>query len=89
MRRWDDLAQIDWGVDELNHWLWRCWDSLSLIPCEPNPALVEAGQAAVYPRYCDDSRYVEAQKRAQAARRGIWAKRGEHQTPWTWRRGQR
>ncbi|TCT17978.1 thermonuclease family protein [Thiobaca trueperi] len=51
-----------------------------------NLALVEAGQAAVYPRYCRESRYFEAQERARAARRGIWEQDGEHQTPWTWRR---
>ena len=54
-----------------------------------NLALVEAGKAAVYPRYCRDSRYFDAQARAQAVRRGIWAKAGKHQTPWTWRQGQR
>ena len=54
-----------------------------------NLALVEAGQAAVYPRYCRDSPYFDAQAQAKADRRGIWEKPGEHQTPWTWRRGQR
>lgn len=54
-----------------------------------NLALVEAGQAAVYPRYCRELRYFEAQERAKAARRGIWEQDGEQQTPWTWRQGRR
>ncbi|MCK7579936.1 MAG: thermonuclease family protein [Chromatiales bacterium] len=37
-----------------------------------NLALVEAGQAAVYPRYCRDSPYFDAQAQAKADRRGIW-----------------
>ena len=53
-----------------------------------NNALVEAGQAAVYPRYCRDSHYFDALAQAKADRRGIWEKTGEHQTPWTWRRTQ-
>lgn len=54
-----------------------------------NLALVEAGQAAVYPRYCKESRFFDAEKRAKADRRGIWEKEGEQQRPWDYRQGQR
>lgn len=50
-----------------------------------NLALVEAGQAAVYPAYCKESRFFAAQDRAKSAQRGIWEKPGEQQTPWTYR----
>ncbi|EGV16006.1 thermonuclease family protein [Thiocapsa marina] len=46
---------------------------------------VKQGQAAVYPRYCEESRFFRAEREARAARVGIWDKRGEHQTPWTFR----
>lgn len=46
---------------------------------------VRSGQAAVYERYCEDPRYFRAEREARAARRGIWRKRGEHQTPWIYR----
>lgn len=51
-----------------------------------NLAMVEAGQAAVYPRYCKEGRFFDAQKRAKAERRGIWEKEGEQQRPWEWRK---
>lgn len=54
-----------------------------------NLAMVMAGQAAVYPQYCDESRFFAAQKSAKAARRGIWAKPGLHQRPWEYRAKQR
>ena len=50
-----------------------------------NLAQVESGQAAVYPQYCDDSRFFKAEKRAKEGRLGIWEKRGLHQRPWEWR----
>ena len=51
-----------------------------------NLTLVEAGQAAVYHRYCADSRYRQAEASAKAAGLGIWRTPGEHQRPWEWRR---
>ena len=50
-----------------------------------NLAMVEAGQAAVYNRYCSDARYPPAERQAKAARLGIWAEPGLHQRPWEWR----
>ncbi len=47
---------------------------------------VISGNAAVYHRYCDDPRYERAEREAREAGRGIWARPGEHQTPWTYRR---
>jgi endonuclease YncB( thermonuclease family) len=46
---------------------------------------VRAGQAAVYAHYCTDGRYLRAQREAREARRGIWSRPGEQQTPWTFR----
>ena len=50
-----------------------------------NLAMVLAGQAAVYPRYCHNQAYYTAQQQAQSAQRGIWSQPGLQQTPWQWR----
>jgi len=50
-----------------------------------NLQMVLAGEAAVYPRYCADERYFQVQAVARAARSGIWARPGLHQTPWKFR----
>jgi Micrococcal nuclease (thermonuclease) homologs len=50
-----------------------------------NLDMVEAGQAAVYRQFCDDSRYLRTERAARAAKRGIWGRRGEHQQPWDYR----
>lgn len=54
---------------------------------EPSPglALVAAGGAAVYPRYCTDPAYFAAEATARAAGLGIWSTAGLQQTPWIWR----
>lgn len=49
-----------------------------------NFAVVEAGQAVVYDRYCSDVRYP-AEKRVRQAGRGVWAEPGLQQQPWEWR----
>ncbi|NEV61019.1 thermonuclease family protein [Thiorhodococcus minor] len=46
---------------------------------------VRSGQAAVYHRYCDDPRYFRAERQAREAKRGVWRRRGLHQTPWEYR----
>jgi endonuclease YncB( thermonuclease family) len=46
---------------------------------------VEQGQAAVYSRYCEESRFFRAERKARAASVGIWATPGDQQTPWTFR----
>jgi endonuclease YncB( thermonuclease family) len=46
---------------------------------------VEAGQAAVYERYCMDGRFRRAERKARDARLGIWSRPGVQQTPWTFR----
>ena len=46
---------------------------------------VKQGQAAVYPRFCEESRFFRAERKARAASVGIWATPGDHQTPWTFR----
>lgn len=47
---------------------------------------VHAGQAAVYPKYCTDPVFYQAQEDAKAYRRGIWQEDGEQQAPWDWRK---
>ena len=48
--------------------------------------MVTAGQAAVYPKYCQEDRYYWVQEVAKSARRGIWDKPGTHQAPWRYRK---
>ncbi len=50
-----------------------------------NLALVTAGQAAVYRRYCRDAAFYAAEEDARQQRRGIWARPGRHQRPWEYR----
>ncbi|MEA3642432.1 MAG: thermonuclease family protein [Lamprobacter sp.] len=50
-----------------------------------NRAMVEAGQAAVYQRYCPDPSDRQAEAGAKAARIGIWSQPGDHQRPRDWR----
>jgi endonuclease YncB( thermonuclease family) len=51
-----------------------------------NLEMVEAGQAAVYPRYCKDPAFYAAERRTREARLGIWEKEGAQQRPWEVRR---
>lgn len=44
--------------------------------------LVRGGHVAVYPRYCTDPLYLEAEALAKAAHLGIWSQDGDQQTPW-------
>ena len=47
--------------------------------------LVRGGHVAVYPRYCTDPLYLEAEALAKAAHLGIWSMDGDQQTPWEFR----
>jgi hypothetical protein len=47
-----------------------------------NALMVESGMALAYRRYSE--RYVAAEERARAARRGLWE--AEFDPPWAWRR---
>jgi endonuclease YncB( thermonuclease family) len=51
-----------------------------------NLAMVMAGQAAVYARYCDIPEYATSEQQARGYRIGIWSKPGLQQRPWQWRR---
>lgn len=51
-----------------------------------NLAMVRSGHAAVYRRYCQDRRFAAAEEQARAQRLGIWARPGQHQRPWDYRR---
>lgn len=50
---------------------------------------VQSGWAAVYPKYCAEPVYYQAQEDAERARRGIWQVDGQQQRPWDWRRTNR
>jgi endonuclease YncB( thermonuclease family) len=51
-----------------------------------NRAMVAAGQAAVYRRYCCAYRsYRQAEASARTSGLGIWRTQGEHQRPWDYR----
>ena len=54
-----------------------------------NVALVRAGQAAVYNKYCRTPKYKTAERRAKRAKLGIWSQHGLHQNPWEWRKQNR
>ena len=47
-----------------------------------NLAMVQAGMAAVYPKYCSERRFFAAQQAAKLAAVGIWSRPGLHQRPW-------
>ena len=51
-----------------------------------NLAMVEAGWAAMYPRYCKDPAFYAVERRAREAGRGIWEREGAQQRPWEVRR---
>jgi endonuclease YncB( thermonuclease family) len=52
-----------------------------------NLAMVSAGQAAVYPRYCRDPRFFAAERAARGGGLGIWSSAGDQQRPWDHRHG--
>lgn len=54
-----------------------------------NMEQVKDGYAAVYDTYCKKPEYKPLEAKAKAAKLGIWAKSGMHQTPWEWRKQQR
>ena len=47
---------------------------------------IKQGEAAVYSRYCEESRFFRAERAARAGSLGIWSAPGDHQTPWMYRR---
>jgi endonuclease YncB( thermonuclease family) len=51
-----------------------------------NVFMVLNGYAAVYPRYCNDQRYYQAEQVAQKSSSNIWKQQGSHQSPWDWRK---
>lgn len=53
---------------------------------ELNLKMVSGGFAAVYPSYCRDQRYYDAQKNTRNRRAGIWSVLGQQQRPWEWRK---
>ncbi len=52
-----------------------------------NLEMVRDGAVAVYPKYCREPSYTDAQRIVQSARVGIWREPGLQQRPWEWRRG--
>jgi endonuclease YncB( thermonuclease family) len=65
----------------------RIGEILSADGTNLNLAMVSAGQAAVYPRYCRDPRFFAAEREARSGGLGIWSSTGDHQRPWDHRRG--
>lgn len=51
-----------------------------------NLRMVADGKVAVFPQFCDDPGYYDAERNAQDAGVGIWSEYGLHQRPWEWRR---
>jgi len=47
-----------------------------------NIEMVTQGDAAVHPRWCVETRFLEAEAIAQAGSLGIWSKPGHQQRPW-------
>jgi endonuclease YncB( thermonuclease family) len=47
--------------------------------------MVSDGFAPVYPKYCKDRRYYDAEATVRTSGTGIWSVAGAHQTPWAWR----
>jgi len=54
-----------------------------------NLSMVRSGSAAVYPKYCKESQYYQAQEGAQNLAAGIWEKPGNWQQPWEYRKAKR
>jgi endonuclease YncB( thermonuclease family) len=50
-----------------------------------NLELVRRGAMAVFPRYCQDEKYFQAEAKARGQHLGIWKQKGLHQRPWKWR----
>jgi len=53
-----------------------------------NLAMVETGNAVVYPKYCPRSEgdYYSAESRAKAAQVVVWSVSGDQSAPWHWRK---
>ena len=53
-----------------------------------NLAMVETGNAVVYPKYCPKSEggYYSAESGAKSARLVVWSVSGNQSAPWQWRK---
>ena len=54
-----------------------------------NLALVWAGRAVVYPKYCSDEEYYMAERNSRVIGSGVWEKAGDWQRPWEYRASRR
>lgn len=54
---------------------------------ELNLQMVADGFAPVYPKYCRERRYYNAENDVRSRRLGIWSTLGQQQKPWEWRHG--
>jgi endonuclease YncB( thermonuclease family) len=52
---------------------------------ELNLRMVSDGYAPLYPKYCRDEMYYEAEKGARGRSAGIWSGSGLQIMPWEWR----
>jgi endonuclease YncB( thermonuclease family) len=80
-------GQVEVREVELDRFGRRVAEVYGTAPNRPllNLEQVRSGNAAVYRRYCSDSRYERAERQAREAGLGIWSRPGGHQTPWTYR----
>lgn len=78
--------RVEVAVKALDRWDRPVVEILTQGEPSPGLALVAAGEVAVYPRYCSEPAYLEAEASARAAGLGIWSAEGLQRTPWVWRR---
>lgn len=80
-------GQVELLEMELDRFGRRVAEVYGTAPNRPllNLEQVRSGNAAVYRRYCSDSRYEAAEHQARQAGLGIWSRPGDHQRPWTYR----
>ena len=53
---------------------------------ELNLRMVADGFAPVYPKYCKEQRYYDAERNGRTRAVGVWAVSGAQQRPWEWRK---
>lgn len=74
----------DQGRDRYGRWIAK----LSVDGIDVNRQMVSSGNAWVYTAYSNDPTMAEAQKQAQAAKRGLWAQ-DNPVAPWDYRKSGR
>jgi endonuclease YncB( thermonuclease family) len=74
---------IEHGKDRYGRIIGEVWtDDGDEVQENLNLAMVWAGRAVVYPRYCSEGEYYTAQKKAKGLKSGVWRREGDWQRPW-------